>query len=49
MREGAQTLHNLPTPAAVPGIGPKLAGRIHEQLGIETLADLETAAYDGCL
>lgn len=33
----------------VPGIGPKLATRIHEQLGIETLFDLEQAAYDGRL
>jgi DNA polymerase (family 10) len=35
--------------ATVPGIGPVLAERIHEQLGIETLADLESAAYDGRL
>ena len=35
--------------ATVPGIGPKLAARIHEQLGIMTLADLEAAAYDGRL
>jgi len=35
--------------ATVPGIGPKLAERIHEQLRIETLADLENAAYDGRL
>lgn len=35
--------------ATVPGIGPKLAARIHEELGIETLADLEAAAYDGRL
>ena len=33
----------------VPGIGPKLAARIHEQLGIATLFDLEQAAYDGRL
>ena len=33
----------------VPGIGPELATRIHEQLGIETLEDLEDAAYDGRL
>ncbi len=33
----------------VPGIGPKLADRIHEQLGIETLTGLEEAAYDGRL
>jgi hypothetical protein len=35
--------------ATVPLIGPKLAGQIHEQLGIETLEDLEAAAYDGRL
>jgi DNA polymerase (family 10) len=33
----------------VPGIGPGLAGRIHEELGIETLEDLEMAAHDGRL
>lgn len=33
----------------VPDIGPGLAERIHEQLGIETLAELEAAAYDGRL
>jgi DNA polymerase/3'-5' exonuclease PolX len=31
------------------GIGPKLAARIHDELGIETLADLEAAAIDGRL
>jgi hypothetical protein len=35
--------------ASVPGIGLLLAARIHEQLGIETLAELEAAAYDGRL
>lgn len=35
--------------ATVPGIGPKLAERIHDRLDIETLADLEVAAYDGRL
>jgi hypothetical protein len=35
--------------ATVPGIGPKLAARIHEKLGIETLAELEMAAHDGRL
>ncbi len=30
-------------------IGPKLAQRIHEQLHIETLTELEAAAYDGRL
>lgn len=33
----------------VGGIGPELAKRIHEVLGIETLQDLEAAAYDGRL
>jgi DNA polymerase (family 10) len=32
----------------VPGIGPEMAHRIHE-LGIETLEDMEVAAYDGRL
>jgi len=35
--------------ATVPDIGPELAKRIHEQLNIETLAELETAANDGRL
>jgi hypothetical protein len=35
--------------ATIAGIGPELAERIHEQLGIETLGELETAAYDGSL
>jgi putative hydrolase len=35
--------------ASVPGIGPVLAERIHEQLGIDSLAELENAAYDGRL
>lgn len=35
--------------ATVPGIGPKLAERIHEALDIETLADLHAAAVDGRL
>lgn len=33
----------------VPGVGPKTAARIHAALGIDTLADLEAAAYDGRL
>jgi putative hydrolase len=33
----------------VAGIGPELAGRIHDQLGIETLEALEQAAHDGRL
>jgi len=35
--------------ATVPDIGPGLARRIHEQLGIETLAELQAAASDGRL
>jgi len=35
--------------ASVPDIGPGLAQRIHEHLGIETLAELESAANDGRL
>jgi len=33
----------------VPGIGPELAHRIREELGVDTLADLEAAAWDGRL
>jgi DNA polymerase (family 10) len=32
--------------AMMPGIGPTLARRIHEDLGIESLQELEVAAYD---
>jgi len=35
--------------ATVAGIGPELARRIHEELGIETLEELELAAHDGRL
>lgn len=35
--------------ASVPGIGRVLAERLHDQLGLETLADLEAAAHDGRL
>jgi len=35
--------------AAVPGLGPELAHRIHTDLGVETLPELEAAAYDGRL
>lgn len=35
--------------ATVPGIGPVLANRLHEALGIETLQELELAAHDGRL
>jgi hypothetical protein len=33
----------------IPGIGPTLAKRIHDQLGIDTLESLEMAAWDGRL
>jgi DNA polymerase (family 10) len=33
----------------IPGVGPRLAQRIHDQLDIDTLEDLETAAHDGRL
>jgi putative hydrolase len=35
--------------ATVPGIGRRLADRLHDELGLETLADLEAAAHDGRL
>ena len=35
--------------ATVPDIGPEFARRIHEQLGIETLTELQAAANDGRL
>lgn len=34
---------------SLPGIGPDLADKIHRQLGVETLEDLEVAARDGDL
>jgi hypothetical protein len=34
---------------SLPGVGPRLARQIHEQLGIETLEQLEQAAYEGRL
>lgn len=34
---------------SVPGIGPVLAERLHHDLGIETLGELEAAAHDGRL
>lgn len=33
----------------LPGIGPELAHRIHHHLGVDTLEDLEAAAWDGRL
>lgn len=35
--------------ASVPGIGQQLARRLHDDLGIETLEQLEAAAHDGRL
>jgi DNA polymerase (family X) len=35
--------------ASVPGVGPRLAARLHAELGIETLEGLEAAAHDGRL
>ncbi len=35
--------------ASVTGIGRRLAQRLHDELGLETLADLEAAAHDGRL
>ncbi|NTX00341.1 helix-hairpin-helix domain-containing protein [Myxococcus sp. CA040A] len=35
--------------ASVPGIGPELARRIHEELGVRSLEELEQAAHDGRL
>ncbi len=35
--------------ASIPGIGPRFATRIHEELGIETLEQLEAACADGRL
>ena len=35
--------------ASVPGIGDVLAARLHDDLGIETLEELEMAAHDGRL
>lgn len=33
----------------VPGVGPKLAERLHDELGVDSLEDLEAAAFDGRL
>lgn len=34
---------------SVPGVGPKMAERLHHELAIDSLEDLETAAHDGRL
>ncbi len=33
----------------VPAVGPRLAGRLHDELGIDSLEELELAAHDGRL
>lgn len=35
--------------ASVPGIGNRLAARLHDELGLDTLQELEAAAHDGRL
>jgi hypothetical protein len=37
------------TLAGLPGLGPTLARRVHDDLGIDTLEELEEAAHDGRL
>jgi hypothetical protein len=39
----------LRTLMTVPGIGPKLAEKLHDELGIDSLEELEVAAHDGRL
>ena len=46
LRHGAEGVDLLQT---VPGIGPELALRIHDELHVDTLEGLESAAYDGRL
>jgi Holliday junction resolvasome RuvABC DNA-binding subunit len=41
--DGSKILERLP------GLGPALAARVHDELGIETLEELEAAAHDGRL
>jgi hypothetical protein len=33
----------------IPGVGPQLAARLHDELGVDTLEELELAAHDGRL
>ncbi len=35
--------------ATLPGVGPRLAERLHRELGLDTLEELELAAHDGRL
>lgn len=46
LRQGAEGAALLQT---VPGIGPELAERIHDELHVDTLEALENAAHDGTL
>jgi putative hydrolase len=46
LRHGAEGVALLQT---VPGLGPELAQRIHDELHVDTLEALENAAYDGTL
>jgi len=46
LRGAADPVHVL---ASVPGIGRVFAERLHEELGLNTLEDLEAAAHDGRL
>ena len=46
LRHGAEGIPLLQT---VPGVGPELARRIHDELHVDTLEGLESAAYDGRL
>lgn len=41
--------HPVELLASIPGIGEQTAERLHRDLGIDTLEDLEIAAYDGRL
>jgi hypothetical protein len=43
------TAHPITLLSALPGVGRVLAERIHDELAVETLADLEAAAHDGRL
>ena len=45
-RLAGDAIHTL---ERVPGMGPRLAERVHRALGIETLEELEVAAHDGRL
>ncbi len=41
--------HGISVLATVPGVGPRLAERLQEELGIQSLEELELAAHDGSL